>query len=210
MGITVYSDVILKNTTLSSGVSGRTMRMNTRVQTETGTTTINSNWSQSLRQFELASVPRTVDQWREIVALYEITKGGAYGFLVEDPADSKVTSTQGRCSLVTGSTYQLLKRYTFTGSTQYHDRVITRPKSATLVVTYNGSAAPAYTLDAATGKITFTGGPVADVTLLAWSAEFYVPVHFTNDQIDWELIAPGPADSRYFAAPSIPLSEIRE
>lgn len=210
MSITVYSDAILKNTTLSSGVSGKTFRMNTRVQMETGTATVNSNWSQSLRQYELASVPRTIDQWREIEALYEITKGGAYGFLVEDPKDSKVTSTQGKCSLVSGATYQLLKRYTFTGSSQYYDRIITRPKSTGLTVTYNGSPAPSYTLDVTTGRITFTGGAVADVTLLAWSGEFYVPVHFTNDQIDWELIAPGPADSRYVAAPSIPLSEIRE
>ena len=210
MAITVYSDAILKNTTLSSGVSGKTVRMNTRIQMETGMASINSNWSQSLRQYELASVPRTIDQWREIEALYEITRGGAYGFLVEDPKDFKTTTGTGKCSLVSGATYQLLKRYTFTGSSQYYDRNITRPKSSTVVVTYNGGAAPAYTLDATTGRITFTGGAVADVTLLAWTGEFYVPVHFTNDNIDWELVAPGPYESRYVAAPSIPLSEIRE
>lgn len=209
MGITVYADAILKNNVLSNGVSGRNTRSNTRVQTETGSATINANWSQSLRQYELASVPRTVDQWMQIIALYEITKGGAYGFLVEDPADNKVNTNQGRASLVSGAIYQLLKRYTYTGSSQYYDRIITRPKSSSVSVTYNGSPI-AFTLDSTTGRITLTGGAVADVTLLAWTGEFYVPVHFTNDQIEWELIAPGSAESRYFAAPSIPLSEIRE
>lgn len=209
MAITVYADAILKNNVLSSGVSGKNLRMNTRVQMETGVATVNSNWSQSLRQFELASVPRTVDQWNQVIALYEITQGGVYGFLIEDPSDNKVSNAQGKASLVSGAIYQLLKRYTFTGSSQSYDRIITRPKNG-ITVLYNGGAAPAYTLDTTTGRITFTGGPVADASLISWSGDFYVPVHFTNDDIEWNLVAPGPADYRYYAADSIPLSEIRE
>ena len=210
MGITIYADAILKNGVLSSGVSGKTLRSNTRIQTDTGGMTVNSNWSQGLRQYELASVPRTIDQWRDIESLFQITKGGAFGFLLEDPKDHKVDIGQGKATLVSGAVYQLTKRYIFTGSSQYHDRNITRPKSTGLVVTYDGSNAPAYTLDSATGRVTFTGGAVADASLIAWIGEFYVPVHFTNDEIDWELVSPGAYEARYVAAPSIPISEVRE
>lgn len=210
MAIMVLSDVILRSGVLSSGAHGRSRRANSRMMTEGGFETVNSLWSQALRAYELATVPRSIDQWREIEALHEITAGGAYGFLIEDPKDFKVTSGQGKASLVSGSTYQLKKRYTFTGSSQYHDRIITRPKSSGLAVTYNGGAAPAYTLDATTGRITFTGGAVADATLIGWTGDFYVPVHFTQDEIEWELVAPGQRDARYIAAPTIPLQEIRE
>ncbi len=209
MPITVYSDVILRNGVLSSGVHGKNRRATSRLMTEGGAETVVSLWSQALREYELATVPRTIDQWREIEALHEITAAGAFGFLLEDPKDRTVASGQGKASLVSGSTYQLKKRYTFQGSSQYHDRVITRPKSTGLAVTYNGSTIGGWTLDATTGRITF-GSPVADPTLLGWSGDFYVPVHFTQDEIDWELIAPGGYDSRYIAAPTIPLAEIRE
>lgn len=208
MAITVYADVILRNGVLSNGVRGRNRRANARLATEGGAETVNTLWVQALRSYELASVPRTIDQWKEIEALHEITAGGAYAFLLEDPKDHKVASGEGKASLVSGSTYQLKKRYAFPNTSRYHDRTITRPKTG-IAVTYNGSTVGGWTLDATTGRITF-GSPVADATLLGWSGEFYVPVHFTQDEIDWDLVAPGLYEARYVAAPTIPLAEIRE
>jgi hypothetical protein len=51
--------------------------------------------------------------------------------------------------------------------------------------------------------------PQADETL-TWSGEFFVPVHFANDDIDWEVIVSGTYDSRIVAGPSVVLQEVRE
>ena len=46
---------------------------------------------------------------------------------------------------------------------------------------------------------------------LTWSGQFYVPVHFRDDFIDWDLVRPGPdEDARLLAGPSVVLREVRE
>lgn len=45
---------------------------------------------------------------------------------------------------------------------------------------------------------------------LTWSGQFYVPVHFRDDKLDWEMVVSGPRDSRYISGPSVWLDEIRE
>lgn len=43
-----------------------------------------------------------------------------------------------------------------------------------------------------------------------WDGEFYVPVHFLDDSIDWELARGGNYDDRLVAGPSCVLIEVRE
>lgn len=45
---------------------------------------------------------------------------------------------------------------------------------------------------------------------LTWSGEFYVPVHFANDEIDWELVVSGSYAGRVVAGPNVLLQEVRE
>jgi hypothetical protein len=45
---------------------------------------------------------------------------------------------------------------------------------------------------------------------LTWRGEFYVPVHFMEDEIDWDLARPGDMEDRLIAGPSVVLQEIRE
>ena len=45
---------------------------------------------------------------------------------------------------------------------------------------------------------------------LTWSGEFYVPVHFANDDIDWEVVVGGGFSGRIIAGPSVVLQEVRE
>ena len=61
---------------------------------------------------------------------------------------------------------------------------------------------------AATGRVTIPSGPTA--ANLAWTGRFYVPVHFQDDAIDWELVVAGQADSRFLSGPSVVLVEVRE
>jgi uncharacterized protein (TIGR02217 family) len=45
---------------------------------------------------------------------------------------------------------------------------------------------------------------------LTWDGDFYVPVHFANDEIDWEVLVGGTYDNRVVAGPSVVLQEVRE
>lgn len=301
MAITVYEDVILPRGVISAGVSGANVRKNTRTSNQAGFGSINVNWSKTLRQFELGVVARTVGAWAQIEGLHEITDGGAFGFLMEDPKDSATLAGQGVITPYNGGlvgaagfgfgvpTYQLQKRYTVIGSTRVKDRSITRPKTTAVVrgVAPVVVGVAAGNIGLAGGLVTFvpdatrtvsalTVGATTQVTLataiglvvgdrlwlqglagadavllnnlshaitavagavytlstntagkaitaagqghkypqpseaLTWTGGFFIPVHFVNDSIDWELEAGGEFEQRLVAGPSVMVQEIRE
>jgi uncharacterized protein (TIGR02217 family) len=45
---------------------------------------------------------------------------------------------------------------------------------------------------------------------LTWTGGFWTPVHFANDELDWEIMRSGSADSRIVAGPLVVLNEVRE
>jgi uncharacterized protein (TIGR02217 family) len=207
MPIIVLNDVILPNSVIAAGISGKRMRRNTRVEHgETGYQTINVGWSRSLMQYELGFVAMSLENWQIVQAIYEITEGGAYGFLMQDPTDN---AGSGVVTLTAG-TYQLERRYVDGASSRYSDRTVTRPAADGLVLQQNGIplASSAYSVDETTGKITVSGNP--DPATLSWSGGFYIPVHFESDMLDWEMVRPGPMEQRLIAGPSVVLTEVRE
>jgi uncharacterized protein (TIGR02217 family) len=208
MAITVLDDVILSNDEISANMRGKNMRANSRVQLNNGYQTINVVGTRTLRQFELGFVPMSLTAWQAIEALYEITEGGAYGFLIEDPKDPTVTA--GGVTEVSSGVYQLQKRYVDAGSARYKDRTITRPRATGFVITENGIpiGGGSYTLDVDTGLITIPSLP--DAADLAWSGRFYVPVHFMTDILDWEVARPGSDLTMLMSGPSVVLEEVRE
>lgn len=307
MSLTVFSDVVLSANIIAAGIRGKNQRSNIRVTTTSGEMQINVRWARTLRQYELGVVPLSPEQWAQIEALHEVTEGGAFGFLMQDPKDRATTAGEGylqafSSGLLLGSvgygfgvpTYRLTKRYSVTGTSRYKDRLITRPKANPLVAK-NGAAlgygtgpgqftvnentgvvtinddASAYvatatlgsttTLDFGTGSfaglfavggrvwlqgvvgtasavlnnkshqvLSVTGNTMVINTnttglsltsalgmrypqpsdTLNWSGEFYVPVHFMDDEIDWDLARPGDMEDRLIAGPSVVLQEIRE
>jgi uncharacterized protein (TIGR02217 family) len=213
MPITVLHDVVMPNSVIAAGVKGKNMRLNSRVPTDNGFESINIGWSQTLRQYELGIVPMTVTQWQAIETLHEITEGGAYGFLMEDPKDNHV-STGGVFQRVdpppgadpSGTFYQMIKRYIDPISGRTKDRRITRPNG--LISVYESGVLTAASVSPLDGIATIAGDP--DVSVVTWTGSFYVPVHFVDDVIDWELVVAGPAGSRFLAGPSVLLQEVRE
>ena len=84
------------------------------------------------------------------------------------------------------------------------------------LITAKGDGPP-YTLTLATPTtgLTGTGGTAfkypQSTDALTWSGEFYTPVHFANDVLDWDLMKPGPdVEDRIVAGPSVLLSEVLE
>lgn len=210
MAITVLNDVIISDDVLAAGIKGKQMRRNSRVEVSSGAQFINQVWSQTLRQYEVGFVPMVRESWEHLESLYEVTEGGAKGFLLADPKDSSATVASGVATSLTATTFQLHKRYTEQVSSRTKDRKITRPKASGFAIYNSGVAiAPAnYTLDDTTGIVTIPSGPTA--SNLTWSGQFYVPVHFVEDNLDWEMVISGSEHRRFYAGPVCLLQEIRE
>lgn len=207
MPITVFADVRLPANVIEAGVRGKQLRLNARVPTDNGFSSVNIVWTQTLRQFELGLAPMRVDQWQSIETLHEITEGGAYGLLMEDPKDN--STVDGVMTLVSTNVYQLHKRYVEPVSTRFKTRKITRPRAGLVVKVSGAVLAPAnYTLDVTTGRLTIPSAPSAST--LSWTGKFDLPVHFMDDSIDWALVTAGPHEQRFLAGPSVMLQEIRE
>ena len=211
MTITVYSDVILPTSIISAGARGKQIRSNSRATASNGAQQINVNWARTLRQYELGVVPLSVADWQTIEGLFEVTEGGAFGFLMLDPKDQKALITEGVATSLTSTTFQLYKTYTSAGSTRTKTRKITRPIATGFDIKVSGvslTVGTQYTLNAATGIVTIASAPSA--ATITWSGQFYVPVHFSNDEIDWDLVRSGPADTRLMAGPSVTVMEVAE
>lgn len=211
MSITVLADVIVPDSVMAAGPRGKSIRNNTRVEAANGRQTISVNWARTLRQYEFGSVPLDLATWALIEGLFEVTEGGAYGMLLPDPKDQRADITQGVATLISGTTYQLHKRYTSAGSTRTKDRRITRPIAAGFDIKVSGTSLTVgtqYTLNTTTGVVTIPSGPAA--ANITWAGRFYVPVHFASDEIDWDMVRSGPYETRLVAGPSVVLTEVRE
>lgn len=82
--------------------------------------------------------------------------------------------------------------------------------------TITNIAGAVYTLATNTAGKTITAGagqghkyPQPDEALTV-TGDYYVPVQFSEDSIDWTLTRPGHEDDRLFSGPSIPLVEVRQ
>ncbi|MGQ2994288.1 MAG: hypothetical protein ACT6R2_18730 [Blastomonas fulva] len=307
-GIVVYDDVIVPYSVVRASASGRLRRKNDRTVNQGGYATVNVVMDQTLREYTLGIRPMFLADWMKVHGAYEVTDAGAYGMLLEDPTDSRVSATEGALmgymvgvesgTLGRGNgtpRYGLRKIYTAFNSTRARARMITRPKGSP-VVRRNGvpvpigagagnialSAAPVYVtfvpdatrsvssvtvgattqivlssaiagLVTTTGKLWLQGLSGADAALLnglshtivgiagatytlatntagktiaagvgqghkypqptetlSWSGDFYVPVQFASDEMDWDFLLHGEYDDRLIAGPSVPLIEIRE
>lgn len=205
MPVSILNDVILSDDEIAANLRGKNARMNSRVDLNNGYKTVNIVWSRTLREFEISAVPMSKSAWAGIQAIFEITEGGAYGFLIEDPSDSTVTD--GVLTEVSAGVYQVYKRYIDTRSSRYKDRIITRPRAAGFAV-YNLGVPVAHTLDPNTGLVTIASEP--DAEDLEWAGRFYVPVHFMDDSLEWEVARPGSETTLLVSGQSINLQEIRE
>jgi len=209
MSITILTDVIVPESFFVAGVSGQQVRRNERARTGSGRQRINIAQEHTIRTYNFTNAPLTVADWQRFEGLFEITDAGGYGCLMKDPKDQ--SATDWAVTAISGTTYQAVKRYTWTGSAQTRDRSIRHLHAASFVLKLDGGvqATPAfYTFNEDTGVITVPSTPSA--TRLTWSGIFYVPVHFQTDTLDWSLLVAGPAESRRTSGQSIVLEEVME
>jgi uncharacterized protein (TIGR02217 family) len=79
-------------------------------------------------------------------------------------------------------TFQLIKRYASGG--EIETRIIAKPVSGTVKIYRDGvQAVTGWTVNSATGLVTFTTAPASGVQVTA-DFDFDVPVRFDSDQMD--------------------------
>lgn len=159
-----------------------------------------------------------------------VTVGAAPGNIAIDSATGKVTfvadASQSILAITVGSTTVL----EFVDSTGIYaalavgQRIYLSGISGTAASLLNGrshaitakSGGSPFTLTISTTTtgLTATGGtafkyPQASEAL-AWSGRFYVPVHFMTDQLDWEIVRPGPNEDRLVQGPPVGIMQVLE
>jgi uncharacterized protein (TIGR02217 family) len=148
----------------------------------------------SIRRFNVAYGIKSVADLDEIVKLWESHGQTRDGFLYKDYSDFKscgpnATPANTDVTIGTGdgadTTFQLVKIYT-QGSLSY-SKTIWKPKTGTVKIALNGvNQTTGWTVNTATGIVTFTVPPTLGVTVSA-GFEYYVPVRFDIEELEINL-----------------------
>ena len=196
---------------ISRGARGGPERRTQVVELASGDEERNASWANSRRRYDVAYGIRRADDLAAVVAFFEARNGRLHGFRYKDWADYKsclpsqaITATDQQIGTGTGSqqTFQLGKRYA--SGAQTWVRTVAKPVAGTVRVALGTvEQLSGWTLDAATGVITFTAAPAGGVIVRA-GFEFDVPVRFDSDTLDMTLDF-----ERLGSITAIPLLEIR-
>lgn len=172
---------------------GFTKRANysvTIIERSSGIRTVNRNWYYPLHTFSAIPIDtRPDDDIALIIRFWHAIGGQAGQFLIKDYTDFK-SSNNPRLA-VTGidqplaetdvaNVWQLMKIYEDEEFIYEQQRLIQKPKTASIIIMENGVALTVttdYTIDYETGLVTIIGSHPG---VLTWGGEFYVPVMFES------------------------------
>jgi uncharacterized protein (TIGR02217 family) len=171
----------------------------------------NSLWSDARMHFDVGPGIRSEDELGELISFFRARRGAARGFLVADPFDfssNDMTKQPGNSDMLIGigdglkADFQLVKNYGDEDD-DAQQRVITRPREGSIVVSVDGQNSTEWTLGEQ-GLITFSNAPASGAEVRAGFL-FDVPVRFADDRLDISGINFAAGE-----APSVALIEIRE
>lgn len=189
-------------TDISYGSSGGPEYSTDVVMSQSGYEQRNVNWAQARAKFNVAHGVKTQSQLDALIAFFRARKGRAYGFRFKDWTDYTATGQWIGTGNGSQTVFQLQKLYTSGGVNEY--RTITKPVSGTVAVYKNAVLQTSgYTVNTATGAVTFSVAPAAAVSVTA-DFEFDVPVRFDTDRLSAVLDSFG-----VHSWQDIPLVEVR-
>jgi len=188
---------------LAFGSTGGVERRTEVVTLGSGYERRSSPWAHGRRRYLIGAGVRSLDDAAALVAFFEARRGRLHGFRFKDFADFKSCAPSAAASagdqvigVGDGATtaFQLVKAY---GEVA---REIRKPVAGTVVAALDGVATSDFTVDAASGVVTFADAPAAGVEVTA-GFQFDTPVRFDTDRIDVTL--EGFEAGRVVAAPLI-------
>lgn len=200
-------------TNLSFGSVGGPERRTEIVTLANGFEERNTPWAHSRRHYDAGVGLRSLDDVEALIAFFEARRGQLHGFRWKDWSDYKSclpSGTVGPQDQVIGTgdgvktAFQLSK--TYQSGPQSYRRVITKPVGGTVRVAVAGDPkieSLEFSVDLATGTVTFTVPPDLGVTVTA-GFEFDVPVRFDIDRIALSFASFQAGD-----VPTVPVVEVR-
>lgn len=165
---------------ISYGASGGPGFNTDVVEVNSGSEQRNSIWQDARGSWNVSHGVRTDAQLATLITFFRVMGGRAKGFRFKDWQDYQATSGQGLFVALSGTTFQMIKRYTVASNN--HDRDITKPVSGTVSVTGGTGVSVDYT----TGVVTVSSG-----TPTAWTGQFDVPARFDTDKMSTNILAYG-------------------
>lgn len=200
---------------IAFGATGGPERRTEIVTLGSGFEERNSPWASSRRRYNAGYGLRSLDDVHDLIAFFEARQGRLIGFRWKDRADWKSCmpgETIGPDDQVIGSgdaetrKFQLMKTYV-SGAGSY-TRVISKPVIDSLRISVAGVekfAGSDFTLDAASGMVTFTEAQTpTEGALVTAGFAFDVPVRFDTDFLEINLSA-----FEAGSIPHIPIIEVR-
>lgn len=200
-------------TDLSFGSVGGPERRTEIVSLANGFEERNTPWAQSRRRYEAGLGLRSLDDLAALVAFFEARQGQLFGFRWKDWSDFKScppsqVAAAGDQLIGVGDganrSFRLVKAYR--SGVQSYSRPIVKPAVGTVKIAVAGVdrlEGTHWTLDSATGMVTFAAPPAAGVAVTA-GFEFDVPVRFDTDRIVTSV-----ASFQAGEAPDVPVVEVR-
>ncbi len=196
---------------IALGATGGPERRTEIVTLGSGFEERNSPWAHSRRNYNAGYGVKTLDQLHSVIAFFEARMGRLHSFRWKDYADCKScvpqqTPTATDQALGTGddatTAFQLKK--TYSSGAQSYTRDIKTPVAGSVLVAVDASPmASGWSVDTATGIVTFDTAPATDAVLTA-GFEFDVPARFDTDRLEINL-----AHFNAGEIPSIPIVEVR-
>jgi uncharacterized protein (TIGR02217 family) len=196
---------------ISRGSSGGPERRTQIVAYGSGFEERNQQWANSRRRYNAGYGIQGIDDVHAVVAFFEERRGRLHGFRWKDFSDFKSVAPNAGISSAdqaigsgdaAETDFQLVKVY---GSAfAPFTRTISKPVAGSVQVALDGvPQGSGWSVDAATGIVTFAVAPGAGVAVTA-GFEFDVPARFDTDVLE---VALGQANAGDI--PNIPIVELR-
>ena len=167
---------------IAYGAVGGPEYRTTVVVTASGREQRNSAWAQARGRWNVASGLKRREQVAALIAFFRARKGRAHGFRFKDWTDHQAIGQALGTGDGTTTSFQLVKRYP--SGSEVESRTITKPVAGTVKLYLDAvQATSGWSVDTATGLVTFATAPAAGVLLTA-DFEFDLPARFDTDRME--------------------------
>lgn len=167
-----------------------------------GWETRQGHWPTRRGRWTVSFLNRTKAEIETLLHFFRaVAVGRGYSFRFRDFTDYQFNNTIAVGDGTT-TTFQLQKQYETGGLTLYVP--VTKPVASSVIVAVNGVQTAAYTLDTATGMLTFPAPPVSGAVIAA-AGEFDRMVRFGEDSLQLTCVQAG-----IFSSQGIELLEVVE
>lgn len=192
---------------ISRNAQGGPRFLTSKAYTTSGQRITNRNAAWPLHQYTIDHPVKTAADFEELRAFFYVVGGDADAFRFKDWSDFRATVENTSMTVITGTTYQLNRTYTFGG--RQFIRPIYKPVAGLRVFRNRGGVITDVTTDCvittSTGQVVVQLGHQAGDTY-RWQGTFHVPVAFKDPAALWTLLG---TPDLLTSWPAIELEEVR-